>query len=43
MYLDKRNKNKVIIIKDGSKHAIVKSIKDSKKYLVDKKYLQEIT
>ena len=42
MYLDKRNKNKVIIIKDGKSLAIVKNLKDSKRYLVDKSSLEEI-
>ena len=42
MYLDKRNKNKVIIIKDGKSLAIVKNLKDGKCYLVDKSSLKEI-
>lgn len=42
MYLDTRNNRKVVIIKDNSFSAIVKSIKDNKRYLVDKKYLKEI-
>ena len=43
MYLDKRNNNKVIIVKEGSKGTvIVKSLKDGKRYLVDKSYLREI-
>ena len=33
MYLDTRNNNKVIIVKDGSKTAIVKNLKDGKDIL----------
>ena len=43
MYLDTRNNNKVIILKDGSNSTvIVKRLKDGKRYLVDKCYLKEI-
>lgn len=43
MYLDKRNNNKVIIVKEGSSSTVlVKNLKDGKRYLVDKKDLQEI-
>lgn len=43
MYLDKRNNNKVTIIKDISKSIVmVKIISSNKRYLVEKNYLQEI-
>lgn len=43
MYLDKRNNNKVIIVKEGSKGTvIVKNLKDGKRYLLDKSNLKEI-
>ena len=43
MYLDKRNNNKVIIVKESSgSTVIVKDLKTSKRYLVDKSYLKEI-
>ena len=43
MYLDTRNNNKVIIVKEGSKDTvIVKRLKDGKRYLMDKRYLKEL-
>ena len=43
MFLDKRNKNKVIIIRESPQDTvIVKDLKTGKKYLVEKKNLTEI-
>ena len=44
MFLDKRNKNKVIITKESpnKKSVIVKNLKNNKKYLVEKDNLKEI-
>ena len=43
MFLDKRNKNKVVIIKESPQgNVIVKDLKTGKKYLVEKKNLVEI-
>lgn len=43
MYLDKRNNNKVTIIKEvNSSTVIVKNLSNGNKYLVDKKELKEI-
>lgn len=44
MFLDRRNKNKVIIIKESpnKKSVIVKNLKNNKKYLVEKDNLKEI-
>lgn len=43
MFLDKRNKNKVIIIRESPQDTvIVKDLKTGKKYLVEKKNLVEI-
>lgn len=43
MYIDKRNNNKVIIEKEiNSTVVIVKDLKTEKRYIVEKKYLQEI-
>ncbi len=44
MYLDTRNNNKVIILKDGSNSSfsVVKNLKDGKRYLVEKRYLREL-
>ena len=43
MFLDKRNKNKVIIIRESPQDTvIVKDLKTGKKYLVEKNNLVEI-
>ena len=43
MFLDRRNKNKVIIVRESPQDtAIVKDLKTGKKYLVEKKNLIEI-
>ena len=44
MFVDKRNKNKVIIIKESpnKKSVIVKDLKTGKKYLTEKDNLKEI-
>lgn len=43
MFLDKRNKNKVIIVRESSSNTvIVKDLKTGKRYLVDKENLIEI-
>lgn len=43
MYLDKRNKNKVIIEKESKSNAvIVKDLKTGKRYLLDKTNLVEL-
>ena len=44
MFLDRRDKNKVIIIKESpnKKSVIVKNLKNNKKYLVEKDNLKEI-
>ena len=44
MFLDKRNKNKVIIIKESpdKKYVIVRDLKTGNKYLVKKDELKEI-
>lgn len=43
MYIDKRNNNKVIIEKEiNSNVVIVKDLRTEKRYIVEKKYLQEI-
>ena len=43
MFLDRRDKNKVIIIKESpnKKSVIVKNLKNNKKYLVGKDNLKE--
>jgi len=44
MFIDKRNKNKVVIIKESpnKKAAIVRDLRTNKRYLVDKENLKEI-
>ena len=43
MFLDRRNKNKVIIVRESPQGTvIVKDLKTEKKYLVEKKNLVEI-
>ena len=44
MFLDKRNKNKVVIVKESpdKKSVIIKDLKTNKKYLVKKDNLKEI-
>ena len=44
MFLDKRNKNKVVIVKESpnNKAVIVRDLKTGKRYLVDKDNLKEI-
>ena len=44
MFLDKRNKNKVIIVKESpnKKSVIVRDLKSGKRYLVEKENLIEI-
>lgn len=44
MFLDKRNKNKVIIVKESpdGKSVIVRELKSGKRYLVGKENLKEI-
>ena len=42
MYLDKRNNNKVIIVKDRDTFVIVKNLKTNNRYLVNKNCLKEI-
>ena len=44
MFLDKRNKNKVVIVKESpnKKSVIVRDLKTNKKYLVEKDNLKEI-
>lgn len=44
MFLDKRNKNKVVIVKESpdGKSVIVRDLKSGKRYLVGKENLKEI-
>ena len=43
MFLDRRNKNKVVIVKESPQgNVIVKDLKTGKKYLVEKKNLIEL-
>ena len=43
MFLDRRNKNKVIIVRESPQDTvIVKDLKTGKKYLVEKKNLIEL-
>ncbi len=44
MFLDRRNKNKVIIVKESpnKKSVIVKDLKTGKRYLTEKDNLKEI-
>lgn len=43
MFLDRRNKNKVVIVRESPQDTvIVKDLKTGKKYLVEKKNLIEI-
>lgn len=43
MHIDTRNKNKVVVIREGKDGVtIVKNVKTGQKYLVDKAYLKEI-
>ena len=44
MFLDKRNKNKVVIVKESpdKRSVIVRDLKTNKKYLVEKDNLREI-
>lgn len=44
MFLDKRNKNKVVIVKESpnNKDIIVRDLKTGKRYLVEKENLKEI-
>ena len=44
MFLDKRNKNKVVIVKESpnGKSVIVRDLKTNKRYLTEKNNLKEI-
>ncbi len=44
MFLDKRNQNKVVIVKESpdKKYVIVRDLKTGKRYLVEKESLKEI-
>ena len=44
MFLDKRNQNKVVIVKESpnNKTVIVRDLKTGKRYLVEKENLKEI-